>query len=48
MMQGNACYLGISILNSGGALVEPVDIQDVEITIGNLKKTYLHHILRIF
>ena len=41
MMQGNACYLGMSILNSGGALVEPVDVQDVEITIGNMKKTYL-------
>lgn len=41
MMQGNACYLGISILNSAGTAVEPVDVQDVEITIGNLKKTYL-------
>lgn len=41
MMQGNACYLGISILNSAGVTVEPVDVQDVEITIGNLKKTYL-------
>ena len=41
MMQGNACYLGISILNSGGAAVEPVDVQDVEITVGDLKKTYL-------
>jgi len=41
MMQGNACYLGISILNSAGTTVEPVDVQDVEITIGNLKKTYL-------
>lgn len=41
MMQGNACYLGISIANSAGATVEPVDVQDVEITIGNMKKTYL-------
>ena len=41
MMQGNACYLGISILNSAGVTVEPVDVQDVEITIGNLKKTFL-------
>jgi len=41
MMQGNACYLGISILNSAGVTVEPVDVQDVEITVGNLKKTYL-------
>ena len=41
MMQGTACYLGISILNSGGAVVEPGDVQDVEITVGNLKKTHL-------
>jgi hypothetical protein len=41
MMQGNACYLGISILNSGGTAVEPVDVQDVEIAVGNLRKTYL-------
>lgn len=40
-MQGDACYLGISILNSAGNPVETVDIQDVEITIGNLRKTYL-------
>jgi len=41
MMQGNACYLGISILNSAGITVEPVDVQDVAITIGNMTKTYL-------
>lgn len=41
MMQGDACYLGIGILNSAGKSVEPVDIQDVEITVGNLKKSYL-------
>ena len=41
MMQGNSCYLGISIVNSGGTAVEPVDVQDVEITVGNLRKTYL-------
>ncbi len=40
MMQGDAWYLGISILNSAGSPVEPVDVRDVEITVGNLKKTY--------
>lgn len=40
MMQGDACYLGFSILNSAGSSVEPVDVRDVEITVGTLKKTY--------
>jgi len=40
MMQGDACYLGIAILNSAGSPVKPVDIQDVEITIGHLRKTW--------
>ena len=47
MMQGTACYLGISILNSGGAVVEPGDVQDVEITVGNLKKTHLREELTV-
>ena len=37
MMQGNACYLGVSIVNSAGAAVEPVDVQDVEIALGRNK-----------
>lgn len=41
MMQGNACYLGVTLLNSAGATVAPADVQDVEISIGDMKKTYL-------
>lgn len=40
MMQGDACSLGISILNNAGNPVTPEDVQDVEITIGQLRKTY--------
>lgn len=40
MMQGDACLLGIRILNNAGAVVTPADVQEVEITIGNLKKNY--------
>lgn len=40
MMQGDACYLGIRITNNAGNPVTPADIQDVEITIGPLRKTY--------
>ena len=40
MMQGDSYYLGINILNNAGQPVTPDDIKDVEITIGNLRKTY--------
>lgn len=40
MMQGDAYLLGISILNNAGSAVTPVDVADVEITIGHLKKKY--------
>ena len=40
MMQGDACLLGISILNNAGIPVTPADVADVEITIGHLKKKY--------
>lgn len=40
MMQGDAYLLGISILNNAGMPVTPVDVADVEITIGHLKKKY--------
>ena len=40
MMQGDACYLGIRITNNAGNPVTPADIQDVEIVIGPLRKTY--------
>ena len=42
MMQGDSYSLGINILNNAGQPVTPNDINDVEITIGNLRKTYLN------
>lgn len=42
MMQGDSYNLGINILNNAGQPVTPDDIKDVEITIGNLRKTYLN------
>ena len=39
-MQGDACYLGISVCNSAGNPIAPIDIQDLEITLGNLCKTW--------
>lgn len=40
VMQGDAYYLGITILNNAGSPVTPADIRDVEITIGPIRKTY--------
>lgn len=40
MMQGDACYLAIRIRNNAGENVTKWDVQDVEITIGHLTKTY--------
>ena len=42
MMQGDSYKLGIRILNNAGSLVTPVDVKDVEITIGHLRKTYMN------
>ena len=42
MMQGDSYNLGIRILNNAGNPVTPEDINDVEITIGHLRKTYLN------
>ena len=42
MMQGDSYNLGIRILNNAGSSVTPDDVADVEITIGNLRKTYLN------
>lgn len=39
MMQGDACYLGIRILNNAGETVTAEDVRDVEITVGHLVKT---------
>lgn len=40
MMQGDACYLAIRILNNVGNYVSPAEVREVEITIGHLRKTY--------
>ena len=39
MMQGDACNPGIRIQNNAGNPVTPNDIQDLEMTIGHLRKT---------
>lgn len=40
MMQGDSYNLGIQILNNALSPVTDADIEDVEITIGHLRKTY--------
>lgn len=40
MMQGDCYSQGIEILDSNGNAVLPQDVADVEVVIGNLKKTY--------
>lgn len=42
MMQGDAYNLGFTIRNNAGSAVTPEDVINVEITIGNLTKTYLN------
>jgi len=46
MMQGDACNLAIRILNNAGNPVSPQDLQDLEITLGHLRKTYRSSELR--
>lgn len=40
MMQGDSYNLGFSVLNNAGQPITPDDIQDMEITIGPIRKTY--------
>lgn len=40
MMQGDSYNLGVEVLDDTGAVVLPEAIEDMEIAIGNLKKTY--------
>lgn len=40
MMQGDAYRLGFTVLNNAKTPVTPDSVQDVEITIGHLRKTY--------
>lgn len=42
MMQGDSYNLGIRVLNNAGNPVTPDDIKNIEITIGNLTKSYLN------
>lgn len=42
MMQGDSYNFGILIRNNAGNPVTPEDVKDVEITIGQLRKTYLN------
>lgn len=41
MMQGDSYNLGFRILNNAGNPITPEDIRDLEITIGQISKTYL-------
>lgn len=40
MMQGDSYKLSFAVLNNAGVAVTPLDIQDMEITIGHIRKTY--------
>lgn len=40
MMQGDACFLGVRVLNNALQVVGPSDVEDVAITVGHLTKTY--------
>lgn len=40
MMQGDSYNLGFTVLNNADVPVTPNDIQDMEITIGHISKTY--------
>ena len=40
MMQGDSYYLGFTVLNNAKKTITPDDIQDMEISIGHIRKTY--------
>ena len=40
MMQGDSYNLGFRVMNNAKNVVTPIDIQDMEITIGHITKTY--------
>lgn len=48
MMQGDGCYLAIRIRNNAGEPVTSADVRDVEITLGQLVKTYKAGQLRFY
>ena len=47
MMQGDSYNLGFTVLNNAKVPVTPNDIQDMEITIGHIRKTYRNAQIRI-
>ena len=40
MMQGDTSQLGFTLRGNGGALLTPGELLDVEITLGDLRKTW--------
>ena len=40
MMQGDSYNLAFTVRNNAGSNILPSDIQDMEITIGHIRKTY--------
>lgn len=48
MMQLDSCLLGFTLRSSGGSLLTPTDLTDVEIALGNLVKTWRRQELRYF
>ena len=40
MMQLDSCLLGFTLRSSGGSLLTPTDLTDVEIALGNLVKSW--------
>lgn len=48
MMQGDSYDLGIRILNNAGNPVTEADVEDLEITVGSLRKTYRQAQLRFY
>ena len=48
MFQGDSYNLGIRILNNAGTPVTESDIDDVEVTVGHLRKSYKNAQLRCF
>ena len=48
MMQGDSYNLGFTVTNNAKVPVTPDDIQDMEITIGHIRKTYRNNQITYF
>lgn len=46
MMQGDSCQLGFTLRGSGGSVLTPMDLLDLEITLGPITKTWNRKELR--